>query len=69
MGERADGDTEAATEETMEELHRRLQEGLREHAGQEAARTAVLGTLLLQAENLWAELVPEADKTADPHEQ
>lgn len=48
------------TEETMEELHRRLQEGLRDRAGLEAARTAVLGTLLLQAENLWAEIVPDS---------
>ncbi|MFG3126900.1 aromatic acid exporter family protein [Streptomyces tendae] len=62
VGERAGAGPEAATEATMEELHRRLQEGLREHAGQGAARTAVLGTLLLQAENLWAEVVPE------PHE-
>ncbi|MGC9377401.1 FUSC family protein [Streptomyces sp. MH13] len=62
LGETAPSRPQEATEETeatMEELHRRLQEGLREHAGQEAARTAVLGTLLLQAENLWAEVVPE----------
>ncbi len=44
------------TEAVMRELHERLQEGLREHAGQGAARTAVLGALLLQAENLWADL-------------
>ncbi|MFJ8191743.1 aromatic acid exporter family protein [Streptomyces sp. NPDC096094] len=48
-----------ATEATMKELHERLQVELREHAGQGAARAAVLGTLLLQAENLWAEIVPE----------
>ncbi|MFC7892066.1 aromatic acid exporter family protein [Streptomyces sp. NPDC057381] len=59
LGEAADPRPREATEETMEELHRRLQEGLQEHAGQGAARTAVLGTLLLQAENLWAEIVPE----------
>ncbi|MFE6595801.1 aromatic acid exporter family protein [Streptomyces sp. NPDC057781] len=59
LGESVEARPEEATEATMEELHRRLQEGLREHAGQEAARTAVLGTLLLQAENLWAEIVPE----------
>lgn len=53
------------TETTMDELHRRLQEGLREHAGQGAARTAVLGTLVLQAENLWAEIVPEPDESAE----
>ncbi|QUW95585.1 hypothetical protein KE639_06855 [Streptomyces sp. V17-9] len=70
VGERPDGDTEEATEETMEELHRRLQEGLRDHAGQEAAaRTAVLGTLLLQAENLWAEIVPGPHDSAGPREQ
>ena len=63
MGVRAGADPEAATEETMEELHRRLQEGLREHAGHGAAPTAVLGTLLLQAENLWAEIVPEPRET------
>ncbi|MEU5520432.1 aromatic acid exporter family protein [Streptomyces sp. NPDC047860] len=44
------------TEAVMRELHERLQEGLREHAGHGAARTAVLGALLLQAENIWAEL-------------
>jgi hypothetical protein len=43
----------------MEELHRQLQDGLREHAGQGAAQTSVLGALLLQAENLWAEIGPE----------
>ncbi|MFB6549468.1 aromatic acid exporter family protein [Streptomyces sp. NPDC056405] len=59
LGEAAEPRPEAAAEATMEELHRRLQNGLREHAGQGAARTAVLGTLLLQAENLWAEIVPE----------
>ncbi|MDN0197693.1 aromatic acid exporter family protein [Streptomyces sp. S.PNR 29] len=48
------------TAETMEELHRQLQEGLLEHARQEASRTTVLGTLLLQAENLWAETFPDA---------
>ncbi|MEV6004568.1 aromatic acid exporter family protein [Streptomyces griseomycini] len=47
------------TEAVMRELHERLQEGLREQAGRGAARTAVLGTLLLQAENLWAELDPD----------
>ncbi|MFH8901296.1 aromatic acid exporter family protein [Streptomyces coeruleorubidus] len=45
-------------EERMRELHRYLQERLREHAGMGAAHTAVLGTLLLQAENLWAEVLP-----------
>ncbi|MEU3663526.1 FUSC family protein [Streptomyces sp. NPDC032940] len=53
------GDTAEETEETMDELHRRLQQGLREHAGLGAEQTSVLGSLLLQAENLWAEVVPE----------
>ncbi|MEU2914491.1 aromatic acid exporter family protein [Streptomyces massasporeus] len=46
------------TEKAMQELHEELQDGLRRHAGEGAAHTAVLGTLLLQAENLWAETVP-----------
>lgn len=45
-------------ESAMRELRGRLQEGLREHAGQGAEGTTVLGTLLLQAENLWSETVP-----------
>ncbi|MFG3155961.1 aromatic acid exporter family protein [Streptomyces sp. NPDC048219] len=53
------GDATEETEETMDELHRQLQQGLREHAGQGAAHASVLGALLLQAENLWAEIVPE----------
>jgi hypothetical protein len=66
LGEATDPRPEQATEATMEELHRRLQEGLREQAGQGAARTAVLGTLLLQAENLWAEVVPEPSRDNPP---
>ncbi|PAK24421.1 hypothetical protein CJD44_22680 [Streptomyces sp. alain-838] len=66
LGEATDPRPEEATEATMEELHRRLQEGLREQAGQGAARTAVLGTLLLQAENLWAEVVPEPSRDNPP---
>ncbi|MEU5598320.1 aromatic acid exporter family protein [Streptomyces sp. NPDC020298] len=54
-----DGDTDD-TEEARRELRRQLQEGLREHAGWEAPRAAVLGSLLLLAENLWAETVPRA---------
>ncbi|MFB6847398.1 aromatic acid exporter family protein [Streptomyces sp. NPDC056373] len=55
------------TEKAMQELHEELQDGLRRHAGEGAAHTAVLGTLLLQAENLWAETVP-GDKDSDtPH--
>ncbi|WP_372487621.1 FUSC family protein [Streptomyces lomondensis] len=52
---RPDGETEQA----MRELHEELQVTLRRHAEEGAAHTAVLGTLLLQAENLWAETVPE----------
>nr|BFD81139.1 aromatic acid exporter family protein [Streptomyces sp. Xyl84] len=48
------------------ELHRRLQDGLREHAGRAAAPVTVLGSLLLQAENLWAETVPGAASGAAP---
>ncbi|MFD5342102.1 FUSC family protein [Streptomyces hawaiiensis] len=46
------------SEKAMRELHEELQEKLRRHAGEGAAHTMVLGTLLLQAENLWAETVP-----------
>ncbi|MDQ0746322.1 hypothetical protein QF034_000553 [Streptomyces africanus] len=49
-------------EERMRELHRYLQERLREHAGLGAEHTAVLGTLLLQAENLWVEILPEHEE-------
>jgi hypothetical protein len=49
-------------EARMRELHGYLQERLREHAGLGAAHTAVLGTLLLQAENLWAEILPEHEE-------
>ncbi|NGO06841.1 FUSC family protein [Streptomyces sp. HC44] len=42
-------------EATMLDLHEALQTSLRDHAGLDASRTAVLGTLLLQAENIWAE--------------
>ena len=47
-------------EEARRALHRQLQEGLREQAGQGADRTTVLGSLVLQAENLWAETAPRA---------
>lgn len=49
---------DAAREAEMEELRGRLQDSLRDQAGDGSAHTAVLGTLLLQAENLWAELMP-----------
>ncbi|MBC9727641.1 aromatic acid exporter family protein [Streptomyces sp. TRM68367] len=52
------GPPDGRTEEVLRRLHRQLQDGLREHAWQGAAHAAVLGTLLLQAENLWAEIVP-----------
>jgi hypothetical protein len=55
MDARPDGETEKA----MRELHEELQDKLRRHAEAGAAHTAVLGTLLLQAENLWAETVPD----------
>jgi hypothetical protein len=50
---------DGGVEEAMRELHERLQKELREHATQGAAPTTVLGTLLLQAENLWTETVPD----------
>ncbi len=55
-GEDVHPDDEAM--ETMRELRGRLHDGLREHAGQGADGTTVLGTLLLQAENLWSETLP-----------
>lgn len=50
----------------MAELHDLLQSSLRDHAGREPARTAVLGTLLLQAENIWAETVPDGEREPVP---
>ncbi|NEB02660.1 aromatic acid exporter family protein [Streptomyces sp. SID13726] len=58
LGSGDDALPDEAAEAAMRELRGRLQDGLREHAGQGAAGTAVLGTLLLQAENLWSETVP-----------
>jgi hypothetical protein len=55
-----DDEVDEHVEDTRRELHRRLQEGLREQAGHGADRTTVLGSLLLQAENLWADTVPAA---------
>ncbi|MFH9174709.1 aromatic acid exporter family protein [Streptomyces albogriseolus] len=62
LGEENPGDPllDRRTEAAMRDLHTRLQEGLTQEAGQDPARTAVLGTLVLQAENLWADLDPEA---------
>ncbi|MFE7646922.1 FUSC family protein [Streptomyces phaeoluteigriseus] len=48
-----------------EELRRDLQDSLCDHAAWGAEHTAVLGTLVLQAENLWAEILPAA-READP---
>ncbi|MET7457139.1 aromatic acid exporter family protein [Streptomyces sp. NPDC005574] len=59
LGGPAEGRPDGRAEDTARETHRRLQEGLREHARQDASRAVVLGTLLLQAENLWSEAVPE----------
>ncbi|MFB8773847.1 FUSC family protein [Streptomyces broussonetiae] len=56
----AAGDGEVLS--AMWELDRQLKAGLRKHAGQTAEATAVLGALLLQAENLWAEVLPEAQE-------
>ncbi|THC58907.1 aromatic acid exporter family protein [Streptomyces cellulosae] len=62
LGEKEPGDPllDERTDAAMRELHTALQEGLAQEAGQDAARTAVLGTLVLQAENLWADLNPDA---------
>ncbi|MEU3841292.1 FUSC family protein [Streptomyces sp. NPDC028635] len=48
-------------EEEMEELRCRLQKSLQEHVGLGASVTTVLGTLLLEAESIWAEAVPGRD--------
>ncbi|GAA1416703.1 aromatic acid exporter family protein [Streptomyces thermospinosisporus] len=58
-GSTGGGRPDEETEAVMRQLHEDLQKGMREHAGLGAARAAVLGTLLLQAENLWADLVPD----------
>ncbi|WP_246887179.1 FUSC family protein [Streptomyces sp. GESEQ-13] len=62
LGEKEPGDPllDERTDAAMRELHTALQESLTQEAGQGAARTAVLGTLVLQAENLWADLSPDA---------
>ncbi|MER5374890.1 aromatic acid exporter family protein [Streptomyces sp. NPDC002553] len=52
------GESAEERDAEMAELRGQLQEALRDHAGQGAAHTAVLGSLLLQAENLWAEALP-----------
>ncbi|MGA5116078.1 FUSC family protein [Streptomyces pseudogriseolus] len=62
LGEEGSADPllDERTDAAMRDLHTRLQEGLTREAGRGAARTAVLGTLVLQAENLWADLAPDA---------
>jgi phosphoglycolate phosphatase-like HAD superfamily hydrolase len=55
----------AAEPAEPEELRHHPQDSLRDHATRGAAHTAVLGTLLLQAENLWAELLPAARGDTD----
>lgn len=59
---RPDDRPDDRVEDAMWEQHERLQDGLREHAEHATARAAVLGTLLLQAENLWTDTVPGARK-------
>lgn len=58
LGDAEDGaGPDDRAEATMLRLQRELQDWLREHAGQGAVRATVLGTLLLQAENVWSETV------------
>ncbi|MGV9254850.1 FUSC family protein [Streptomyces sp. NPDC003697] len=56
---------QGGTETAMWELRGRLESGLREPAQREATRATVLGSLLLQAENLWAEVVTPASAGGD----
>lgn len=58
LGAGGDEAPQERAEAMMLRLRQELQDGLREQAGQGAARTTVLGTLLLQAENVWSETVP-----------
>lgn len=65
----AEGPAGTAEPDELDELdglRLRLQDSLRDHATRGAAHTAVLGALLLQAENLRAEILPtarEADRS------
>ncbi|MFJ4690491.1 hypothetical protein [Streptomyces sp. NPDC088766] len=54
----ADSAERTAEPDEPDEPRLRLQDSLRDHAARGAAHTAVLGALLLQAENLWAEVLP-----------
>ncbi|MEU3557887.1 FUSC family protein [Streptomyces fragilis] len=49
-----DGPGESA-EERLNDLHTRLRRSLRDHAAQDPSQAAVLGALLLHAENIWAD--------------
>jgi hypothetical protein len=62
LGAGGDEAPQERAEAMMLRLRQELQDGLREHAGQGAARTTVLGTLLLQAENVWSETVPAGQR-------
>ncbi|WP_435303949.1 FUSC family protein [Streptomyces phaeoluteigriseus] len=61
----AGGGERARESAEPEELRRDLQDSLCDHAAWGAEHTAVLGTLVLQAENLWAEILPAA-REPDP---
>jgi hypothetical protein len=50
----ADGPGDAS-EERLTELHTELRHSLRDHAAQDPSQAAVLGALLLHAENIWAD--------------
>ena len=62
LGAEGDVPLDDRAEEAMLDLRGQLHDGLREHAGQGADGTTVLGTLLLQAENLWSETLPTGRK-------
>jgi hypothetical protein len=64
LGEPEAGGPDGRAQAVWRELHHRLQQQLREHAGREAARATVLGSLLLQAESLWTEAAPGAAREA-----
>jgi hypothetical protein len=49
---------DAESRRALEKLDQELQENLRDQAAGEVTRTAVLGALLLHAQNIWAEALP-----------
>jgi hypothetical protein len=51
----AEETSEEPSEERLSELHGDLRRSLREHAAQDPSQAAVLGALLLHAENIWAD--------------